>query len=347
MKSRRIIGYDVIRIFSAFIVVAYHFASTASARKGWASFPYFYNYQEKSWGGTAVGLFFLLSGATIVMTHDFRLNRRNILQFYWTRAKKLYPMFWMAFSYIYLQNVIMNHSFFYFGRPWSLLLSIFGIDGYFNYLGRTYYLIGEWFLGAIILIYLLYPVILFCFHRMRYVTLAVLILLAYLNQLNVFNLKIPFQQNILTCCLLFYAGMLFEQIRLKITQYSWIFGPVSIAGMIYLLVQPTDIPIELGTLIMSFVMFVALFCIGSWLSLADPAQYAAVGLSGLTYPVFLLQHQIINWACKSFAEFSLTQVQEFWLLVMVFLLTLVYAWILKMISLKLSGRLVIRKRSVQ
>ena len=95
---------------------------------------------------------------------------------------------------------------------------------------------------------------------------------------------------------------------------------------------------------MSFVMFVALFCIGSWISLAGPIEYAAVGLSGLTYPVFLLQHQIINWACKSFAEFSLTQVQEFWLLVMVFLLTLVYAWILKMISLKLSGRLVLRKR---
>ena len=344
MKSRRIIGYDVIRIFSAFVVVAYHFASTASAKNGWASFPYFFNYQGKSWGGTAVGLFFILSGAAIAMTHDFELNRRNILQFYWTRAKKLYPMFWMAFSYIYIQNVVMNHSFFYFGKPWLLLLSFFGVDGYFNYMGRTYYLIGEWFLGAIILVYLLYPVILFCFHRMRYVTLAVLILLAYLNQLNVFGLKIPFQQNILTCCLLFYAGMLFEQIRLKITQYSWIFGPVSIAGMIYLLVQPTDIPIELGTLIMSFVMFVALFCIGSWLSLAGPAQYAAVGLSGLTYPVFLLQHQIINWVCRNFAEFSLTQVQEFWLLVMVFILTLVYAWILKMISLKLSGRLVLRKR---
>lgn len=38
-----------------------------------------------------------------------------------------------------------------------MLLSLLGMDGYFQYRGPNYYLIGEWFFGAIVFLYILYP----------------------------------------------------------------------------------------------------------------------------------------------------------------------------------------------
>jgi hypothetical protein len=63
----------------------------------------------------------------------------------------------ICFFYFYLKNVFKFHKLFYKGHWSKLFLTLFGMDGYLSYRINSYYLIGEWFLGAIIIIYFLYP----------------------------------------------------------------------------------------------------------------------------------------------------------------------------------------------
>ena len=107
-------------------------------------------------GNLGVALFFIISGAALMHTYgdDFEVS-----VFYKKRIKSIYPMWWianiLARSYYFLRYKTINP---WGAEPWKLLLSIIGFDQYFAHLTVTFGIIGEWFLGCIILMYLVYPV---------------------------------------------------------------------------------------------------------------------------------------------------------------------------------------------
>lgn len=84
----------------------------------------------------------------------------NIKKFYYKRFVSIYPMWWLAcllaFSYWLLVYKTANP---WGASPWKFLLTIIGFDQYFAHLTVTFGIIGEWFLGCIILIYLLFPIV--------------------------------------------------------------------------------------------------------------------------------------------------------------------------------------------
>ena len=83
-------------------------------------------------------------------------------QFYKKRFRTLYPMFWVAFFIVFLYDFYKNSSIPQ-GIPKSAIIwSILGFDGYVSNFGiPTFYLVGEWFLGFIILIYVIFPILLY------------------------------------------------------------------------------------------------------------------------------------------------------------------------------------------
>ena len=62
---------------------------------------------------------------------------------------------------------------------WRVIFSLLGLDGYLAPVTPTFYKIGEWFLGVILLLYLLFPLLLWCMDRplRRRLLLAVLVVL--------------------------------------------------------------------------------------------------------------------------------------------------------------------------
>lgn len=108
-------------------------------------------------GNLGVALFFIISGAALMHTYG---DSFDMSLFYKKRIKSIYPMWWIAYvlasSYWFLTYKTVNP---WGAERWKLLLSIIGFDQYFAHLTTTFGIIGEWFLGCIILMYLVFPVI--------------------------------------------------------------------------------------------------------------------------------------------------------------------------------------------
>lgn len=112
------------------------------------------------WGREGVGLFFAISAAGLINRYYYEFNCKSYFK---KRFVSLYVPFWIAYAAIFIRNYFANS----FHFPWEfsgiskkyMVLSLLGVDGFAGALGiPNFALIGEWFLGVIILIYLLFPV---------------------------------------------------------------------------------------------------------------------------------------------------------------------------------------------
>jgi peptidoglycan/LPS O-acetylase OafA/YrhL len=113
-------------------------------------------------GDFGVALFLIISGASLAYVNKGKLD---VKKFYKKRFVKLFPMFWIAYVIVFLYK-------FYVGElsreiPLSRLIwSALGLDSYLSTLSvSTYVMVGEWFLGLIIIIYLLFPLLKYALDR--------------------------------------------------------------------------------------------------------------------------------------------------------------------------------------
>lgn len=161
---------------------------------------YFDDVATSALGSVTVSAFFALSGLVI--------KRNNcevgIWEFYKKRFFSIYPSFWIAWGVVYLLRVISTRSFFYNGNKWSIILSFLGLDGY---LGGAYYCVGEWFLGAIIIMYLCSPFLLWLYKRMQVIGHMVLGA-AYYVVISKDYFGVSDFRHILVCAMSFWIGML-------------------------------------------------------------------------------------------------------------------------------------------
>ena len=123
-SKQRIYNFDFIKAASALGIICFHFGYHAQNLNWLVSLP---NYTG-SWRSVLVAVFFLISGALLYLHHN---KIDSVWRFYKRRWIAIFPAF-------------------------------IGMDGYlFSWLQfHTFYILGEWFLGAIIIAYLTYPVLL-------------------------------------------------------------------------------------------------------------------------------------------------------------------------------------------
>ena len=118
------------------------------------NFKFLFRTANSNWGFMFVTTFFSISGTVLYYNYPKITSTKR---FYFKRWKSIFPSYYICFFYFYLKNVFKFHKLFYKGHWSKLFLTLFGMDGYLSYRINSYYLIGEWFLGAIIIIYFLYP----------------------------------------------------------------------------------------------------------------------------------------------------------------------------------------------
>ena len=88
--------------------------------------------------------------------------------------------------------------------------TLFGLDGYLSYRIKTYFIVGEWFLGAIIIIYILYPLLLCLMNKnifIIYFIIGAFYFIMYKEIINSIFIIIK-DINIITCINSFYFGMI-------------------------------------------------------------------------------------------------------------------------------------------
>ncbi len=140
---KRIDGIDELRGLLAIGIALFHFFAEGHYYGSWAT-----HNATADWGSVIVYIFFIVSGICLYKSNSVV----RLPYFYYKRWKSIYPSFYIAWIVFYILRTATTGSL----NPdsaslWTIPLTVFGVDGYFLYLAPNFYLIGEWFLGAIII----------------------------------------------------------------------------------------------------------------------------------------------------------------------------------------------------
>lgn len=298
---------DVLRVLAMIPVVACHYTrSLEYAGVGFSNKILPDKVFGVYLGDFGVCIFFVLSGISLMYTYDGKLD---IIKFIKKRFLGIFPMYWLAWilgcSYLVYKNVGLS---FFSGIPGSkFILTVIGMDGYTSWYGQNFYILGEWFLGCIILLYILFPILKAGIDRYPIIT-AIIILLIYFIGSHFYTGKIPVSIFFLFRVPEFAFGMYFVK---YIKHAKW---PMALASAILLVCFQL---FELGnvqilyknTLIaMASVMLIEFICqFIKWETFYN--IFSRIGK--YSYAVFLTHHIIIQEMAFRFTGRILTGLEVY------------------------------------
>ncbi len=209
---------NILRVLSFFSIVFYHMLITLYIYgiRQIESIRYFFENSNMHIAKVGVSLFFILSGAGLML--GSKDKEIDVKQFYLKRFKKILIPFYITYIcyFIFLvasKQVLLSDP--YEGRnlkPYSFIFTLFGMDAYWDQFGipTCSFGIGEWFLGCLILIYLIYPILRALMQKNKYLTLLGATI--YYIFMNIIYSKIAF----------FHGVPMYTNLTIKI--YDFILG---------------------------------------------------------------------------------------------------------------------------
>lgn len=254
-----------------------------------SNYKFLYNTTNSTWGFMLSTTFFCISGTILYYNYPLIYS---IKTFYYKRWKRIFPSYYICFTFFYLNRAFTAHKFFFKGHWTKILYSIIGLDSYLSYKLNTYYIAGEWFLGAIIIIYLLYPLILWIINKNIILIFFILIIGYYIMfQTNFFI--ISKDMNIITCVCSFCFGI----ITIITIKYKNIFFDKHIIFIISisLLIFFNNIQMKVCIIIFQlqgFSLFLILIKLGKYIMKMRNIKILNF-LNNLSYSIFLYHHNII------------------------------------------------------
>lgn len=296
--KERLVNLDIIRIFACLCICIIHFNASVSGYDLTGKFVYESNslipniWGEVYLGDIGTGLFFLLSGASLEYVYpNLNLSISSLKTFYLKRIKAIYPLYLLTFLGA---TLLLFHSFnphYLYYLPFSLI----GLDGFLATVGfhqaGMYYKVGEWFLGCIICIYAFHPFISYSFHRNPKMTALIIFVIyaAFIHHMNPAWFFFQFPYIILGMAWIRY----WETAK---SDYLWVFTGIAIiiriAFSLYL--APWTKALVMNWIIFMFFTLIYEYCPIKNKYVLDKIKW----YSFLTYPIFLVHHQIIYHICQ-------------------------------------------------
>ena len=280
MRKEQIKSIDFIKAVCALGVLLFHFEVHYTGRELTFIRDYFN-------GSMLVTVFFIVSGALLWYHYADGLDLK---EYYIKRWKGIYPMYYIAFLPCWLMNVLRHGSFLYAG-VFAYLYTLLGIDGYVALRTDTYHIVGEWFLGAIIVMYLLFPLIRWLFRKNQWATILGALLLYVVFYDRPITNAIGFW-TLSSCLISFCLGLLFMEHRKKIMTLPGILAAA--AG--YILICVVKVPVHENARwhLLGACVFILLFALGEKVMARPRLNRIFTELSELSYPVFLVHHVILQ-----------------------------------------------------
>ncbi len=343
MKKHFEPSFNVIRAVSAVAIVLFHYSYTFYEYGIRNSGPEFLMFKNGDYGGIFVAVFFMLSGAAILHNHPHLYDKedpgflstiKNVLRFYGKRWLSLFPMFYIAWTIMYIINSNRVGSWFWGGPRKNFILSFLGMDGYFLHLGMNYYNLGEWFLGGIIFMYLLYPVLLFLWNRAR-IPGTLLITFFFLFNLrrhyfssapdtNIFIILIKFYNShitisdnmcIWTCVLDFWLGfILLTYVLPAIKKMDSKVSLITLILIISILLVFINVELPLFKLetctIMAVLTYILLTIITPFITSRISLNTLLNMISKYSYGIFLVHHVILYGIMYLVKSFTFSQISS-------------------------------------
>ena len=341
--DKRIKELDILRILAMLFVITFHFGYQYITA-GLPCFNFFYTTVNYDFGNIAVTIFIAISGGILYKKYGTvnSFDKNSLKKFYLKRAKAIYPPFWILSLYIpltMLRHFITEGNAFFMGHPLTLLFTVVGFDGYVKAYGiNTYAFCGDWFVGAILLLYILFPMLAKCYRKFPAITLGALAVLYALQYSIPAKYDDLFSSLPVTIVFKFCLGFFLVENLEKLRK----FRVALISFITFTFISFVDIPGRINTDCLGFIaaiaLFVVVFNLAPYLLRLKAVNVPLEKLVTLSYCVFLVQHVGIVWAKFAFVKIFAMQHWNFtaWnvsvLLVLTFAAIIAATWILKRIS---------------
>lgn len=287
MKKERLFYLDFIRAIAAITIIMTHF----NARYIYMGAQYvykaiisttFFNIYIGDWG---VSLFFIISGAALMYVYDEKLELKK---FYKKRFESIYPMFWIAYIIVFFVLFYLNKGMFLFAPKKNFILTIIGFDGYLASNIPTFYILGEWFLGCIILFYVIFPLLRYLTKKYP-ISLAIASIVIYLLFIFRYHGAFNMAKIVLVRMPEFLLGMYFVKYIKKINL------PMLIVSIIILALNTILKPqwsVSLQTTYVGISSFFILVYISDFFKNKLFVKVSNI-ISKYSYSIFLVHHVII------------------------------------------------------
>ncbi len=324
-RKPRLFYLDWIRAIAAILIVVTHFNNPyLEPTRFFVNRPFGIYI-----GGLGVSLFLIISGAALMYNYGDR-ESLDLRTFYTKRAKTLYPMFWVAFVVANILLFIRNNGYIFVPRhKITAIFSLFGMDGYAAAFGvGTFYVLGEWFLGFIILFYIVFPLLRVGVNKMPITTVCIVLALYAVTVVFFMFYQIPrVPSDILLTTRLpeLVFGMIFVKFIKKVP--SWL---AAVSFVILAAQQLTHVlQGNIAVTIVGIFAFLLLSYIGELVKSFKPLSACTKFISAYSYPIFLVHHVLIMQVFTVIYPVWLNRWQAYGLLIAEFAVILVLSVILK------------------
>lgn len=324
-KKPRLFYLDWIRAIAAILIVVTHFNNPyLEPTRFFVNRPFGIYI-----GGLGVSLFLIISGAALMYNYGDR-ESLDLRTFYTKRAKTLYPMFWVAFVVANILLFIRNNGYIFVPRhKITAIFSLFGMDGYASAFGvGTFYVLGEWFLGFIILFYIVFPLLRVGVNKMPIATLCIVLAL-YAATVAFFTFyqipRVPSDILLTTRLPELVFGMIFVKFIKKVPHWLAAISFVILAAQQLTHILKDNIAVT----VVGIFAFLLLSYIGELVKSFKPLSACTKFISAYSYPIFLVHHVLIMQVFTVIYPVWLNRWQAYGLLIAEFVVILVLSVILK------------------
>lgn len=287
MRKPRIKSFNFIRTLCALGIIVYHFSCHLNSK----DFLPLYSFENGLWGDVFVTVFFVVSGASLYYQYADNWNTNTVKSYLYKRWKSIFPMYYIAYLNFEIQKIISHKNPLFRGNPLRYVFTLLGMDGYLTQVTTTYYTLGEWFTGAIIILYILFPIILWCILK-NYKVTFLMVLFLYIIFLNTPILNPVVFWSITSCLVSFVCGMILMKYR-KFLLNKWCFlGNL----IVFIVLCFIELPLRsnVSTHVIGLCLFEILFFGGEYICKINFLDLVFTELSNISYAVFLLQHIAIG-----------------------------------------------------
>ena len=305
---------DILRILSMGVIVVYHFFKGLVIMQAtvFTDPDIVMNGPSVHLVILAVGVFFMLSGAGLSLSMEKKESLTanagapafDFKSYYFGRFSQILIPFYIAYIGVLAERLIRGRINFY-GVPLpSILLTVLGMDEYGSALGlRTFSVgVGEWFLGCLMLMYLVFP---FIYLLMKKWDRPVLIVscLSFIILSILYDPSYGWHMSFCIRLFEFILGMWFiKNRRLMTSLNNSRFTPVYIIFILFALAQSGLVPIPravLNTVAVSCIFVGSLVLELTLRKDEDPARVPGQFerllsmIGGYCFYVYLVHHEII------------------------------------------------------
>ena len=309
MKSKiTLFRFDLIRILAMVFVIGTHFDETFGSMGIRASCLHVYMGKGLLYSQMGVVLFILMSGSLSAaslersLSDNGVLERKSVLRYYKKRLLSVLPLYYMAYVMAYVIKVAPKGVAVHKAMIWTL----FGLDGYLTRFNvPTVYLVGEWFIGMILICYLLCPLLYHFIRKYPRITFCVLVIY-YVLIVTCYPLAGDMETDVLIRIFDFAVGMYFG---VYIKKISGMAAAVCAALTVLLCFWEPDIEYMYLIIIRGVSFYCVLWFLGDWIETfsAEPvvkARKVCSKWAQYSFAVYMIHKIVIDQVLSPFAGYG-------------------------------------------